>query len=69
MKSLVDDFGYYFKKYGITQKQLEDCYEKDQSIGDYAWSIFQKILSEIAIAYEKGTITLCRLPLFSTYLK
>ncbi len=58
MESLVDDFGYYFKKYGITQKQLKDCYEKNQSIGDYAWSIFQKILSEIAIAYQNGTISL-----------
>jgi len=58
MKSLIDDFGYYFKKYGITQKQLKDCYDKEQSIGDYAWSIFQKILSEIAIAYQKETISL-----------
>jgi hypothetical protein len=58
MKSLVDDFGYYFKKYGITQKQLKDSYEKDQSIGDHAWSIFQKILTEIAIAYQNSKISL-----------
>jgi hypothetical protein len=58
MQSLVDDFGYYFKKYGITQKQLRDYYGKDQSIGDYAWSIFQKILSEIAMAYQNRTISL-----------
>ena len=57
MKLVIEDFGYYFKKYGITQKQLKDCYPKDQSLGDYAWSIFQKILSEIAIAYQKGSIT------------
>ncbi len=58
IKSLVDDFGYYFKKYGITQKQLQDCYEKDQSISDYAWSILQKILTEIASAYHNSKISL-----------
>jgi hypothetical protein len=58
IKSLFEDFGYYFEKYGITQKELKAFYNKKESIGDYAWQIFQKILSEIAIALQKGSITL-----------
>ncbi len=58
MKSLIEDFGYYFEKYGITQKELKAFYNKKESIGNYAWQIFQKILAEIAIALQKGNITL-----------
>jgi len=58
MKSLIEDFGYYFKKYGITQKQLKKFYSKDESIEDYAWTLFQKILLEIGDALQKGGINM-----------
>ncbi len=58
MKAFVEDFASYFKKYGITQKQLKEFYSKEQSIEDYAWTIFQKILSEIVNAFEKRQISL-----------
>ncbi len=58
MKSLIEDFGYYFEKYGVTQKVLKAFYDKKESIEDYAWQIFQKILAEIAISLQKESITL-----------
>ncbi len=58
MKSLVNDFGYYFSKYGITPKQLKENYENNQSIGDFAGEIFQKNLSKIASDFNTDVITL-----------
>lgn len=58
MKFLIHDFSYYFEQYGITKRQLKNSYEKNQSVGDYAWSILQKILYEIVAAYQKRDIRL-----------
>jgi hypothetical protein len=56
--SLKEDFGYYFKKYGITNKQLREAYNKKESAADFAWAIFNKILSEIAVALKNEVISL-----------
>ena len=56
--SLKDDFGYYFKKYGISNSDLTKAYDKHQSVADFARSIFNKILNEIAVALKNDVINL-----------
>jgi hypothetical protein len=58
VKDLIQDFGSYFNKYGITQKQLRKEYDKQQSVADYAWTILQKILDEASQQLKANNISL-----------
>ena len=54
MKSFLEDFKHYFEEFGISQKQLRELYKKEESVADYGWQVFQKVLQEIASDYQRG---------------